>query len=65
MQRLTLGLGWPDGYRLARGCRHHCVSPSAARKAIIDQLAEGFTAAASDRPSEKLIAVNSQQIEPH
>ena len=64
-QRLTLDLGWPAGCRLPRGCRHHFISPSAALKATIDQLAERFTAAALDRPSEKLIAVNSQQIEPH
>lgn len=41
------------------------VSPSAALKATIDQLTERFTAAALDRPSGKLIAVDSQQIEPH
>lgn len=41
------------------------ISPWAALKATIDQLAERFTAAALDRPSEKLMAVNSQQIEAH
>ena len=41
------------------------VSPWAALKATIDQLAERFAAAALDRPSEKLMAVNSQQIEAH
>lgn len=57
--------GWPAGCSLPRSCRHPSVSPSAALKATIDQLTEHFTAAALDRPSEKLIAVNSQQIEPH
>lgn len=64
MQRLTLGLGWPAGYRLPCGCRHQSVSPSAALKATIDQLTERFAAAALDRHSEKLITVKSQQIEP-
>lgn len=65
IQRLTLDLGWPAGCRLPRGCRHHLVSPSAALKATTDLLAERFTTAALDRPSGKLIAVNSQQIEPY
>lgn len=65
IQRLTLDLGSPAGCRLPRGCHHHFGSPSAALKATIDQCTECFTAAALDGPPEKLIAVNSQQIEAH
>ena len=52
----------PAGCRLPRSCRHHFVPPWATPKATTDQLAECFTAAALDRPSEKLMAVNSSRL---
>lgn len=62
VQQLTLDAGWPAGCRLPRSCRHHFVPPWATPKATTDQLAECFTAAALDRPSEKLMAVNSSRL---
>lgn len=62
------GWPWAQAGLLAADCPAAAatlVSPSAALKATIDQLTERFTAAALDRPSGKLIAVDSQQIEPH
>lgn len=62
------GWPWARAGLLAADCPAAAatlVSPSAALKATIDQLTERFTAAALDRPSGKLIAVDSQQIEPH
>lgn len=66
VQQLTLDAGWPAGCRLPRAAATAtAVPPWATPKATTDQLAERFTSAALDRPSEKLMTVNSQQTEAH
>lgn len=66
VQQLTLDASWPAGCSVSRSCRHHFIPPWATPKATTDQLKlSAFTAAALDRPSEKLMAVNSQQTEAH